>query len=210
MKIFIIAGQSNADGSTSGGAAGLSSNYASYAEAFSGARYAYQRVNPGIGTTINYGFGDLQPYIDPWSDSLGSEVSLGRELRDFYGEHIATMKYAAGGTGLRDNWLPEAEDLYSGMISYFSNGMDIIESVHGSVRVGGFFWHQGETDAGLYDSVGYGDDFTTFSNALRTDLSDPRCHPPPPAQELGPIKQSAFGAGAWAFRSLATGGLQTR
>jgi len=175
IKVYFVAGQSNAGGNEAGGASALSAANSSYADPFSGVRYSYTHVDPNgpapVHAYSSNGFVDLAPVAEA-NDRHAFELSLGRELFACAGEPVAIIKYSAGGTSMADFWLPENNYLYQDMLSVFNSGLADLTTTYGSAEIGGMFWHQGESDAYLYGAPNYAADFNTFAGQLRTDLGE--------------------------------------
>jgi len=177
VEVFLLAGQSNADGSNSyyqnnAGASkgpGLTTTNAHYANAYSGVKYAYAHANPFSSATPNRyltsnGFQDLKPAT--WG-MMGPEISLGRKLDALHQNDVALIKYTSPGTSLNTEWGPDDNKLYQDMVGFYSGHLATLASQYTTVTVHTFFWHQGESDSGNT----YVADYTAMFDKLKIDLN---------------------------------------
>ncbi|WP_215225092.1 sialate O-acetylesterase [Echinicola shivajiensis] len=79
---------------------------------------------------------------------FGPEVSFARQLK-VAGYNPAIFKYTRGGTGLARDWkAPGEQGIYDHMVKDLKKAIDQLEKEGYVVKVHGFVWIQGETDAG--------------------------------------------------------------
>lgn len=179
IEVFLLAGQSNADGSNSyyyggqeGKGPGLSPVNSFYADNETDVQYAYAHANPFSGTVDRYltgGLGALRPAA--WG-MMGPELSLGRALADGIANDVAFLKYTSPGTSLNTQWGPDDALLYPDMVDFFNDQLALLAGSYTTVHLNTLFWHQGESDSG----VTYAADFTAMFDTLRTDLGAPDLH----------------------------------
>ncbi len=177
VEVFLLAGQSNADGSNSyyqnnaqaskGG--GLTAANAHYANDYTGIKYAYAHVNPFSSTPPNRyltsnGFQNLKPAT--WG-MMGPEISLGRNLDALHQDDVALLKYTSPGTSLKTEWGPDDNKLYQDMVSFYSGHLATLASQYTTVTIHTFFWHQGESDSGNT----YVADYNAMFDQLKIDLN---------------------------------------
>ncbi|WP_186756003.1 sialate O-acetylesterase [Echinicola salinicaeni] len=79
---------------------------------------------------------------------FGPEVSFSRQLKKA-GYHPAIFKYTRGGTGLARDWKgPGEQGIYDHMVKDLKKAVEELEKEGYLVKIHGFIWIQGETDAG--------------------------------------------------------------
>lgn len=120
--------------------------------------------------------------------NFGPEFTTVRDLSSGLGEHIYFAKYALAGTGLDASfatlygtWNPAATDpgspaeytqsLYHSMVSWGKEALAAARQIEPQTELAGFFWLQGESDAGSSGTATrYSANLTTFIQRLRTDF----------------------------------------
>ncbi len=177
VDVFLLSGQSNADGSNSyyqssgnppSKGPGLTPANAHFANAYSGVKYAYAHANPASSPNPRYlqssGFQDLKPAT--WG-MMGPEISLGRNLDALHTDDVALLKYTSPGTSLNTQWGPDDNLLYPDMVNFYSGHLATLATQYTTVTVHTFFWHQGESDSGTT----YVADYATMFDQLKIDLN---------------------------------------
>lgn len=159
VPVFIFAGQSNAVGTDSHSELTPAQTVAQptvlfYGPNESGATWAPltpSNNSPNVG-------GSFGPEI-----STGKTISAGQG-----GAVVAEVKYAVGGTNLYDQWNPDTgNNLYSNMIARVQQSLADLQTQQGVTgKVAGFFWMQGESDAGRTD---YAANLTNLIAKLRAN-----------------------------------------
>jgi len=89
---------------------------------------------------------------------------------------VAIVKYARGGTNLYGDWNPDNDlGLYIRLLARVTEAKRQLEADTGkAVRIAGFFWMQGESDAQFSESAsGYAKNLTGFIASVRRDLHAP-------------------------------------
>lgn len=164
--IFILAGQSNANGNGT-----------------------FSNVSSGDRTTLPYaklhhpsrtGFNEFVPSYDVRSGTgpfCGMENWFMRKYYELTGVQPWIIKYASGGTILsRDNpsisWHPAEATLYATLQTNITTAMSWLSSNgFGGDKVRGILWMQGESDAANVLRAGvYGENKVFFMNTLRAWL----------------------------------------
>ena len=179
--VYLIAGQSNADGR--GSVSDLTGPLADYAAPQSGVRLYY--VNPTNSDPLNpthrTGWVDLAPgySVGPGfsgtlpSNRFGFELSLGRALatRD-PSRSIAFIKVSRGGTNLAQDWDPDgnANYMWQTFARAIPDALAALTAPGDQARICGVFWHQGESDGG---NPTYQADLTRLIEATRTLTARP-------------------------------------
>ena len=194
FDVYILAGQSNADGR--GLASDIPGN--SLLSNPSGAIINY--LNPsdpsdndgaGDGDVSSGGFQDLGAgfSVAPGegrigdvpnnTDYFGLELSFANAIGGATGStnDIAIIKVTRGGTNLRNDWLaPTADDstsgfLYDALISHVSESLVALEADGSAANVEGFLWHQGESDSGNSTNIdNYPGLFTDLVDGVRDNF----------------------------------------
>ena len=194
FDVYILAGQSNADGR--GLASDIPGN--SLLSNPSGAIINY--LNPsdpsdnggaGDGDVSSGGFQDLGAgfSVAPGegrigdvpnnTDYFGLELSFANAIGGATGStnDIAIIKVTRGGTNLRNDWLaPTADDptsgfLYDALISHVSESLVSLEADGSAANVEGFLWHQGESDSGNSTNINnYPGLFTDLVDGVRDNF----------------------------------------
>lgn len=108
IDVYLIAGQSNAAGSTVRTTAGDEAIYADFPALKTGTApyilYAGNSAGNSPNNTVTYDFGDVKLGLGASSQKMGPEVGMAYALSAQYneqtGKHAAIIKYAHGGTGL--------------------------------------------------------------------------------------------------------------
>ncbi len=159
IKLFIVAGQSNADGQ--GWIGDLTS--------------PYDQAQTNVLIWFNdvaTNWVDLAPGMSQSSSNLhGMELSLGKQLYDTWGGDVRLIKYARNATSIFANWSP-GQYHYKEMMKVFSAATNSLAGE--SYVVEGFFWMQGEGDSINEErSSAYYSNLTAMVSSLRTDFEAP-------------------------------------
>lgn len=177
VDVFVMAGQSNMEGSTQ-----IQSrygddqyffdycndnnlNYQTYVDGFSNIKISYH--NKYNETVFNYSnpeepmkgkFVPVKIGQGTTNRHFGPEVGLAEALVAHYGTEkpVYLIKYASGATGFTSstnhNWKSESSgscgELYLGIIEYVKNCLELIKKEQLNPVIKGFMWMQGEQDGG--------------------------------------------------------------
>lgn len=181
IRVFVIAGQSNAIGSGAS-ADGLPPAVKSPQ---ADVRFWFDEgplgavTNQSIRTTSGGEFVALQHQLDPTQRifdtgaGFGPEIMVGRALADGLPAPVAVIKFAFNATSLDWHWDPErAGSLYSELIGVIETAMDRLAADGHTGRLTAVFWLQGEADAWSSASVAerYEANLAGFIEHLRVDL----------------------------------------
>lgn len=171
--VFLLAGQSNADGR--GDVATLRDP--SYAEVFPAVRHAYQVAcysedAPDQKCNAEVAWRDLQPK----SAVFGPAESIGRALSAVITDadnSVHIIESATGGTDLYDDWDPTATTTgrlhYLKMLRFWGEQKATLPA--GDFKFGGTFWIQGERDAqDILGGPNYEANLLEFVAAIEADL----------------------------------------
>jgi hypothetical protein len=179
--VYLIAGQSNADGR--GYTNLLTGELAAFAGTQSNVRIFF--ANPAnsdpVNPTYKTGWVALKPgYAVPPgfsgalpSDRFGFELSFGRALAEHHPDrNIALLKVTRGGTSLSADWDPVGGANY--MWQTFTNqvpaALATLTAGGNSYTIRGMIWHQGESDGG---NPTFQADLAQFIGATRAFLGLP-------------------------------------
>lgn len=156
--VYLIAGQSNADGR--GYVSDLTGPLASYADAQAGVKIFY--VNPinkdPVNPNYNSGWTTLAPGYSIYGTSgplpstrFGFELSLGKALAaNDPQRNVAFIKVSQGGTSLSTDWDPASGDnfMWRTLANKVPEAMAALTANGDTAEIRGIFWHQGESDGG--------------------------------------------------------------
>lgn len=216
--VFIIAGQSNADGR--GTVSELTGPLATYAATQPEVLIHY--TNPAFGGSQDPLYENWVPLrpgfsVAPGSSgalprvSFGMEVSASTILAAKY-DHPAIIKVTRGGTSLGRpgiDWYPaeldsaDAGPLYTALIQSTKAALLKFTDAGDTYTVHSMFWHQGESDASREAS--YGALLTELARSVRRDLEMPNLRFI--VGELAPGKPQSFRDVQWnTSRALRNGG----
>ena len=104
--------------------------------------------------------------------TFGPEIGIVEELKEKYANKLFLIKFACGGSNLKDDWLGRTSIMYTNMMKYVKAQLNnLIESGY-KPTVKAFCWMQGEGDSypGYYDV--YLDNLRQFVSDLRTDFKE--------------------------------------
>jgi hypothetical protein len=103
---------------------------------------------------------------------FGAEISTGRTISDALGGAlVAEVKFAQAATNLFEEWNPNGVDnLYDRMVVRVNQSLVDLERLGHTGFVAGFFWMQGESDAGRSD---YAANLTNLIASVRANFGDP-------------------------------------
>ncbi len=186
MDVYLIAGQSNAQGITRVDKISLNDPHydARFVNGFDDVLYyghamsegtlieretaVFQKAGAGLGT------------VNASVPCFGPELGMAKYLADKTeaGTKVAIIKYACGGTCLYDssspNWNTKSTRgvLYQNLLQTFENGLAGLEKQGYDANVKGIFWMQGESDCNATYSAAYEENLTNLINDLRSDLND--------------------------------------
>lgn len=143
IKVFVIAGQSNAVGfGTQAGALDATPEEENI-------KYYFQGGGPPPGPSDPSSGGEWIK-LSSRDTKFGPEIGIGRILYGEVEEPVAIIKIAYNGTNLAEDWdplMPESFELYPLLISEIDKALALLVNDGLAPIVAGFFWMQGENDA---------------------------------------------------------------
>ena len=186
--VFILAGQSNADGR--GTASELVGELAPYAQAQPTVliNYTNPAYSPNLDQSRYKKWVPLAPGYSVASSSnaqplplttFGPEIGIGKVLAEHY-PHPALIKVTRGGTSLTlsgNDWYPAAPGasnagpLYTALIQSTKLALQQLTDAGDTYTVHALFWHQGESDSSR--STTYATLYPLFVSNVRRDLGLP-------------------------------------
>jgi hypothetical protein len=175
IRVYVFAGQSNMVG-----AATMAAQLPTIAPKL---QVPNNRVSFwGPTTDAPRSWAPLQAPTEVWKnmfhEGFGPELSAGRALAELRPrERIGIVKFAWNATSLAWDWDPNRSgSLYEKMITGTRRAITKLQArFHAPVRVAGFFWLQGESDAGSREHASsYGESLREFIAAVRADLRAPK------------------------------------
>ena len=185
VDVVIISGQSNATGCSS--AFCLSETfemdkYEEYIEGYSDIQIAYDcwtKDWPASGITFysqnisrKNNFVKVKTGQGNNPNNFGPEVGIAEATHEKYANKLFLIKYACGGSNLKDDWMTRNSPMYGRMIDYVKLQMQHLEEKGFAPTIKAFCWMQGEGDTYPgYWSV-YQNSLRTFTNNLREDLRE--------------------------------------
>ena len=175
VRVFLVAGQSNAEGADAH--ASEIDQFPPYVGAGDPQARSilwYQLGGPsGPGSN---GWIPMQPSLQ--SGTFGPELTFARKVTGETGARLAIVKSTKGGTNLASDWDPNAttgERMYAHTMQLLRDALGELDSQGVAWRLEGVIWHQGEND--MLDNAHvqqYGQRLAALIDRLRTDVGDPQ------------------------------------
>ena len=103
--------------------------------------------------------------------TFGPEIGIAEKLHGKYDDKLFLIKFACGGSNLKDDWLAKNSPMYPKFINYVKLQMENLKQKGYNPTIKAFCWMQGEGDSypGYYGV--YKQNLETFVGNVRTDLS---------------------------------------
>ena len=104
--------------------------------------------------------------------TFGPEIGIAEALHEKYADKLCLIKYACGGSNLRDDWMNRNSPMYPRFIKYVKDQIENLKNKGYIPTIKAFCWMQGEGDSydGYYQV--YTDSLRTFVGNVREDLQD--------------------------------------
>ena len=180
VDVIIISGQSNAVGCTYSEYIEDTYKYGEYQKGYSNIQIAYDcwtKDWPASGITFysqntskNNDFVKVKLGQGNSINTFGPEIGIAEAMHEKYGDKLFLIKFACGGSNLKDDWLGSSSPMYGRMIDYVKLQIENLKKKGYAPTIKAFCWMQGEGDSyyGYYQS--YRDNLRTFINDVRDDL----------------------------------------
>ena len=183
VDVVLISGQSNAVGCTwsiyLADTAG--EKYDEYFNGYSDVKIAYDcwtKDWPASGITFFSqntsgvrGFVNVELGQGNSLNTFGPEIGISESLHEKHANKLFIIKFACGGSNLKDDWLAKNSPMYPKFIDYVNLQMGNLKDQGYKPTIKAFCWMQGEGDSypGYYSH--YQDNLRTFVGNVRSDLS---------------------------------------
>jgi len=183
VRVFLVAGQSNAVGCNSDAGKLPPELYTPQPDVlFWFEEGPWGSVHDPVRRIRSDAWLPLQFQSDPdygtfgwYDDGFGPEIRLGRTLADHLTADVAVLKFAINATSLAGDWDPDTSgSLYQQMLDILDEALTVLASQGHTTVLASAFWMQGEWDA-LYGSyaAAYQSNLTAFITELRADCGNP-------------------------------------
>ena len=185
VDVVIISGQSNGVGCTWSNEIPNSMGMDKFDEYYKGypeiqiAYNCWTKDWPATGITfylqnapIRKNFTDVKLGQGNGKHSFGPEIGIAEATHEKYANKLFLIKFACGGSNLKDDWLKENSPMYGKFIDYVKLQMSNLNDMGYKPTIKAFCWMQGEGDSydGYYQS--YQDNLRTFVGNVRNELRD--------------------------------------
>ena len=127
--------------------------------------------------------------------TFGPEIGIAEALHEKYANKLFIIKFACGGSCLKDDWTERNSPMYPKFIAYVKQEMNRLSLMGYRPTIKAFCWMQGEGDT--YNSAYYGtykDNLRNFVTNVRSDLRNLSGE-----REIPFIDAKISGDGAWTY-----------
>jgi len=165
VDLFILAGQSNAQGWQGDGA--YYPTDSQLLDQSIGLNYTFIGTSSSSGNWIT-----MQPQTGRFTKGhFGLEVSFSRKLKEA-GYNPAIFKYSKGSTSIYNHWkTPGTGGYYDQMTVELKKAIAVLEQKGFTVSIRGFIWIQGESDGTAEASSSYYSSLLSIVQDLRTNVA---------------------------------------
>ncbi|MEO0651393.1 MAG: sialate O-acetylesterase [Planctomycetota bacterium] len=173
LRVFLVAGQSNAEG-LDAEASDVDSipAYVGSAAPQEGVRFWYETDAAPLSSN---GWIDLQPELQ--RGIFGPELTFGRRLSESISAPLAIIKSTRGGTSLAIDWAPDAttgDQMYQRTLTLVQSALASLDAEGVAWELAGVLWQQGSNDMlNPTFAAAYGANLAALIERLRSDLSEP-------------------------------------
>ena len=186
VDVVLISGQSNAVGCSQSIYLADSMGAEKYDEYFTGyhtiqiAYDCWTKDWPASGITFfsqnvsrKNNFVDTKLGQGNGSHTFGPEIGIAEAMHEKYANKLFLIKFACGGSCLKDDWLGKKSPMYPRFIDYVKLQMDNLVKKGYIPTIKAFCWMQGEGDSYSSDYYDvYQDNLRTFVTDVRNDLKE--------------------------------------
>lgn len=177
-KVIILAGQSNASGTSYDEYLKKNVSAEKYAEYENGYDNVY--INYFVsGQNLSEEFVKCSVRQGELGECFGPELGLAEKLHQTYpNQQFFIIKYAWGGTNLFEQWLSPTSkgktgQLYLDFVGFVKTSMKYLISKNYDVKIEGMCWMQGESDSfSVENATDYKDNLTNFIKDVRKEFNN--------------------------------------
>lgn len=105
-------------------------------------------------------------------ETFGPEIGIAQTLHEKYDKKLFLIKFACGGSNLKDDWLKRNSPMYPKFIDYVKLQMNNLVDMGYKPTIKAFCWMQGEGDSYPGYSSVYQENLREFVGNVRNDLKD--------------------------------------
>ena len=207
VDVVLISGQSNAVGCTQSSYIYNSlgeDKYQEFYQGYDGIKMSYDNwtkddfdkpVQTYYSQNKSEGFVKVKLGQGNGKATFGPEIGIAEELHEKYADKLFIIKFACGGSCLKDDWTQRDSPMYPKFIAYVKQEMAALSRKGYKPTIKAFCWMQGEGDT--YSSGYYGtyqDNLRTFVGNVRSDLRSLSGE-----REIPFIDAKISGDGAWTY-----------
>ena len=103
-------------------------------------------------------------------ERFGPEIGIAESMHEKHANKLFLIKFACGGSNLKDDWLAKDSPMYPRLINYVKNQMANLVKKGYNPTIKAFCWMQGEGDAWDGYWQVYQENLRTFVGNIRSDL----------------------------------------
>ena len=141
------------------------------------------------------GFEKVQLGQGNGKSTFGPEIGIAEELHEQYANKIFIIKFACGGSCLKDDWTQRDSPMYPKFIAYVKREMNRLKRMGYRPTIKAFCWMQGEGDTYSREYYAtYEENLEYFVGNVRSDLRALSGE-----REIPFIDARISGEGAWTF-----------
>ena len=172
VKIFLLAGQSNASGIASENILKdkiSEDDYNKYKVGYDNVYINYYNDN---GNNKSLGFTNVKLGQGFDSEYFGPELGMGERLSELYkDETIFIIKYTWSATNLHTQWNCEYGNVYKAFIQFVRESMEYLRSKNYDAEIVSMMWMQGESDSNKSNATKYYKNLVNMIKSTRSDLA---------------------------------------
>lgn len=104
------------------------------------------------------------------NQTFGPEVGIAERMHEKYANKLFIIKFACGGSNLKDDWVSKKSKMYGPFIEYVKLQIKNLKNKGYEPTIKAFCWHQGEGDAWPNYHNYYLENLRTFVGNVRQEL----------------------------------------
>lgn len=173
VKVFLLAGQSNASGVASKEELKKNISDESYLKYQTGFYNVYINYYNDNGSNKSLGFINVKLDQGYTLGYFGPELGMGEKFNELYpNETIFIIKYAWGGSNLHTQWDSKNGNLYKAFIKFTKESMEYLKSKNYDAEIVSMMWMQGESDANLSYASEYKNNLLRMLSSTSKELDN--------------------------------------